>query len=63
MLATAAFPFIAYLMAEEWGICRFITITDGPEDFIRVATATNNRREGTIPGVSISLRKSNVCYP
>ena len=55
-LVKTPFPFWVYPTAEKLGVTGFVVITDPPDNLIRVATAVADRRKGTIPGVTISLK-------
>ena len=55
-LVKTPFPFQIYPTAEKLGATGFVVITDPPDNLIRVATAVADRRKGTIPGVTISLK-------
>ena len=56
VIVKTPFPFWMYPLAEKHGAAGFIVITDPPDDLIRVAVAVADRRKGTLPGVTISLR-------
>jgi aminopeptidase YwaD len=55
VITSTPFPFLVYPIAETKGAAGLIIITDPPGGLIRSATALMERREGTIPGVTISL--------
>jgi aminopeptidase YwaD len=56
VVARTPFPFWTYPIAEKNGAAGFIVVTDPPEDLIRVGVAVADRREGTLPGVTISMK-------
>ena len=56
VVVNTPFPFWVYPLAEKHGAAGFIVITDPPDNLIRVAVAVADRRGGTSPGVTISLR-------
>ncbi|MEA1904760.1 MAG: M28 family peptidase, partial [Candidatus Hadarchaeota archaeon] len=56
-LTKTPFPFFLYPLAEKYGAAGVVVITDPPDDLIRAATGVNDRREGGIPGVTISERE------
>jgi hypothetical protein len=55
VIAKTPFPFWTYPRAEKNGATGFIVITDPPDDLVRVGVAVADRREGTIPGATISM--------
>jgi aminopeptidase YwaD len=60
VVAKTPFPFWTYPIAEKNGAAGFIVITDPPDDLIRVGVAVADRRKGTIPGATISLRDGQI---
>lgn len=53
VLASPAFSFLSYPLAQQFGATGFVALTDAPKNLNRVATATNNLKKGEIPGVTV----------
>ncbi len=59
-LTKTPFPFFLYPLVEKHGGAGIVVVTDPPDNLIRAATGVNDRREGNIPGVTISAKDGQL---